>query len=69
MPIYQRAKDAGIFNSSEGALLGRVIDKLKNEQQSAECREALASRVIANYLAGIRDETELISASQLPLRR
>jgi hypothetical protein len=69
MPIYQRAKDAGIFSSSEVALLGRVFDKLKVEHQSAERREALASRLIANYQAGIRDEAELLSASKLPLGR
>ena len=69
MPIRQRAKEAGIFNSSEVALLGRVFDKLKNEQQTPERQEALASRVIANYLAGMRDEAELLSASQLPLGR
>ena len=69
MPIYQRAKEAGIFRSSEVALLGRVFDKLKDEHQSEARREALASRVIANYEAGIRDEAELLLASQLPLGR
>ncbi|MDG4876277.1 hypothetical protein P9273_14335 [Mesorhizobium sp. WSM4935] len=69
MPIYQRAKEAGIFSSSEVALLGRVFDKLKDERQSLERREALASRLLANYLAGIRDETELLSVSKLPLGR
>ena len=69
MPIYQRARDAGVFNPSEVALLGRVFDKLKNEHQSPERREALASRLLANYLAGIRDEAELLSVSKLPLGR
>jgi hypothetical protein len=69
VPIYQRAKEAGIFSSSEVALLGRVFDKLKDERQSLERREALASRLLANYLAGIRDETELLSVSKLPLGR
>jgi hypothetical protein len=69
MPIHQRAREAGIFSSSEVALLGRVFDKLKDEHQSPERREALASRLLANYLAGIRDEAELLSTSKLPLGR
>ncbi|TGQ16510.1 MULTISPECIES: hypothetical protein [unclassified Mesorhizobium] len=69
MPIYQRAEESGIFSSSEVALLGRVFDKLKDEHQSPERREALASRLLANYLAGITDEAELLSVSKLPLGR
>lgn len=69
MPIDQRAREAGIFNPSDVALLGRVFDKLKDEDQSLEGREALASRLLANYLAGITDEAELLSLSKLPLGR
>jgi hypothetical protein len=69
MPIYRKAQDAGVFSSSEVALLGRVFDRLKIELQSKERREALASRIIANYMAGITDEDELVSASKLPLGR
>jgi hypothetical protein len=69
MPIHQRAREAGIFSASEVALLGRVFDKLKDEHQSPDQREALASRLLANYLAGIRDEGELLSVSKLPLGR
>jgi hypothetical protein len=69
MPIQQRAKEAGIFSSSDLALLGRVFDKLKNEHLSQERLEALASRVLANYQAGITDEDELLAASKLPLGR
>ncbi|CDX21329.1 conserved hypothetical protein [Mesorhizobium plurifarium] len=69
MPIYKQAKEAGIFSSSDVALLGRVFDKLKSENQSPERREALASRLLANYLAGLRDENELLAASKLPLGR
>ncbi|CDX55846.1 conserved hypothetical protein [Mesorhizobium plurifarium] len=69
MPIHQKAKEAGIFNPSDIALLGRAFDKLKSEHQSQERREALASRLMANYLAGIRDENELLAASKLPLGR
>jgi hypothetical protein len=69
MPIYRKAKETGAFNSDELALLGRVFDRLKFEGQSQEQREALASRIIANYQAGIRDEEELVSISRLPLGR
>ncbi|CDX37781.1 conserved hypothetical protein [Mesorhizobium sp. ORS 3359] len=69
MPIYKKAKEAGVFSSSDIALLGRVFDKLKNEHQSPERREALASRLMANYLAGLRDEDELLAVSKLPLGR
>ncbi|CDX11963.1 conserved hypothetical protein [Mesorhizobium plurifarium] len=69
MPIFARAREAGIFSSSEVALLARVFDRLKDEHQSPERREALASRVLANYLAGIRDEAELLSVSKRPLGR
>lgn len=41
MPIYKRAEEAGIFSSSDIALLRRVFDKLKSEHQSRERREAL----------------------------
>ncbi|MER8884796.1 hypothetical protein [Mesorhizobium sp. M0816] len=51
------------------ALLGRVFEGLKVDAQSEHQREALASRIIANYMAGIQDEEELISASKLPLGR
>lgn len=69
MPIYRKAEEAGVFGSSEVALLGRVFERLKIDGQSLERREALASRVIANYQAGITDEEELVSASKLPLGR
>lgn len=67
MSIYPKAKEAGVFDSSEVALLGRAFEKLKTEGQSPERREALASRIIANYQRGIRDEEELVSTSKLPL--
>jgi hypothetical protein len=69
MPIHRGAKEAGIFNPPDVALLGRVFDKLKDENQTSDRREALASRLLANYLAGIRDEAELLSVSKLPLGR
>lgn len=69
MPIRRKAEEAGVFNPSEVALLGRVFDRLKFEGQSEHQREALASRIIANFEAGISDEDELASASKLPLGR
>jgi hypothetical protein len=69
MPIQQIARDAGIFSPADVAFLGRVFDKLKDEQQSPDQCEALASRLLANFLAGIRDEAELLSVSKLPLGR
>ncbi|TIN38844.1 MAG: hypothetical protein E5Y10_25010 [Mesorhizobium sp.] len=69
MPVYRKAKEAGVFNPSDVALLGRVFDRLKIEGQSEQRREALASRIIANYLAGVTDEDELVSVPKLPLGR
>ncbi|MBZ9965856.1 hypothetical protein [Mesorhizobium sp. BR1-1-2] len=69
MPIYQKAEDAGVFDPSEVALLGRVFDRLNIARQSPQQREALASRIVANYMAGLRDEEELVEASRLPLGR
>ncbi|WP_348640499.1 hypothetical protein [Mesorhizobium sp. B1-1-2] len=69
MPIRQKAQEAGVFDSSEVALLGRVFDRLKLDARSAQQREAISSRIIANYMAGIRDEDELVSASRQPLGR
>nr|WP_244439960.1 hypothetical protein [Mesorhizobium metallidurans] len=64
-----KAEEAAIFNPSQVALLGRVFDRLKIEGQSEQRREALASRIIANFWAGITDEDELVLASKLPLGR
>lgn len=58
MPIRQKAREAGVFSSSEVALLGRVFDRLQVEGQSPQRREALASRILANYEAGITDEED-----------
>ncbi len=57
-----KAKEFGIFSASEVATLGRVFDRLKREGASEHLREALASRILANYTAGITDEDELVSA-------
>ncbi|WP_024927381.1 MULTISPECIES: hypothetical protein [unclassified Mesorhizobium] len=69
MPIRRKATDAGIFDASELALLGRVFEQLKLDSQSPDAREAIASRIIANYMAGVTDEAELVSLSKQPLGR
>ena len=69
MPIGRKAAEAGIFEPSELALLGRVFEQLKLDTQSTDAREKLASRIIANYMAGVTDETELVSLSRQPLGR
>jgi hypothetical protein len=69
MPIHQRAEDAGIFDPAELALLARVYDRLRYDEQTADQRQVLASRIIANFMAGITDENELVSLSRLPLGR
>ncbi|TIL35764.1 MAG: hypothetical protein E5Y83_00655 [Mesorhizobium sp.] len=64
-----KSQGAGIFDPSELALLARAFEQLKLEGQSTGQREALASRIIANHMAGVTDETELISLSRQPLGR
>ncbi|MBZ9810276.1 hypothetical protein LB542_15595 [Mesorhizobium sp. BR1-1-9] len=69
MPIQRKAAEAGIFDESELALLGRVFDELKLHNPSPDERDSIASRIIANYMAGVVDEAELISLSKQPLGR
>ncbi|RWN25253.1 hypothetical protein [Mesorhizobium sp.] len=69
MQVLRRAEEAGVFDPSELAILGRVFNRLKVDGQSAHQRETLASRIIANYMAGVVDEEELLSASRQPLGR
>ena len=69
MPIRRKATEAGILQPPELELLGRVFEQLKLDGQSPEAREALASRIIANYMAGVADEAELVTLSRQPLGR
>ncbi|QKC83467.1 hypothetical protein [Mesorhizobium sp. NZP2077] len=69
MPIRRKAVDAGIFDPEELALLGRVFAQMKTRNQSADSQSRMASRIIANYMAGVVDESELITLSRLPLGR
>ena len=69
MPIRRKAVDAGIFDPDELALLGRVFARLKTPDQSADSQSRLAARIIANFMAGVIDEAELITLSRQPLGR
>ncbi|CCV15470.1 conserved hypothetical protein [Mesorhizobium sp. STM 4661] len=69
MPLLHKTRDCCVYEPSELELLGRVFNRLKKDGQSPEQREILASRILANYSAGITDEEELVSASRLPLGR
>lgn len=59
----------GAFQPSELDLLERVLKKLGTEGLSQDVRQTTAQRVMANYMAGVTDEDELVSISKLPLGR
>jgi hypothetical protein len=63
------AAQAGIFRPSEMKLLELVFKQLRVNDQSPEARDHLASRIIANFMAGVRDESELMALSKQPLGR
>jgi dGTP triphosphohydrolase len=69
MPIRRQARGSGILLPAELSLLERVFEQLKLDGQTEEARDAIASRVIANYMAGMTDEAELVSLSRQPLGR
>lgn len=69
MPIRRKAEDSGVFDPTEMALLNRVFNRLKIEGQSEHQRETIASRILANYMAGVVDEDELVSLSRQALGR
>jgi hypothetical protein len=70
MPI-KRAIDrtGGVFTPDELQLLQRVFNQLSNPADTDDVRDGLASRIIANFQAGIRDEKELMSLSRQALGR
>ncbi|AZO08888.1 MULTISPECIES: hypothetical protein [unclassified Mesorhizobium] len=57
------------FTPAETAMLGRVFESGRVEGETEQQKEARASRIIANYMAGITDEAELIELSRRPLGR
>jgi hypothetical protein len=69
MPILPLADKQGIYRPEELDLLARVFSRLVNPKDGPEARERLASRVIGNFLAGIRDEEELATLSKQPFGR
>ena len=69
MPINRKINEGSILTPSEVGLLARVFEQAKKDVDSEARREALASRIIANYLAGITDEAELLALSRRPLGR
>lgn len=67
MPISRLSK--GAFTPEEVSFLSRVLQLSAGANETEEQRERRALRVIANYIAGIRDERELIELSRRPLGR
>lgn len=59
----------GVFGPEELALFNRVLKTLESDYLDKASRSSMAQRVMANYMAGIRDETELVEASRQPLGR
>ena len=57
------------FTPAETAMLGRVFESGRVDGETEQQKEARASRIIANYMAGIKDEAELIELSRRPLGR
>lgn len=70
MPI-NRAIDqtGGLFTPEDLGLLQRVFEIASNPGDDNEQRDRCASRIVANFQAGIRDENELVGLSRQPLRR
>lgn len=64
--MHTHDKHDGAFRPSEVDLLARVLDKLNVKDMDEAKREALAQGVMANYMAGITDEDDLISLSRQP---
>ena len=57
------------FTPKETAMLARVYENGAVEGETDGQKEARASRIIADYMAGITDEAELIELSRRPLGR
>jgi hypothetical protein len=57
------------FTPDETAMFGRVFESGRVADETEEQKEARASRIIANYMAGITDEAELVELSRKPLGR
>jgi hypothetical protein len=69
MPAQARHHEGGTFEPSELDLFGRVLKRLRSHELTEDQRQDLAQRVMANYMAGIIDEDELVELSRRPLGR
>jgi hypothetical protein len=62
-------RHGGVFGPTELDLFERVLAKLGWDKLGEPTRSSMAQRVMANYMAGIKDESELVETSRLPLGR
>jgi hypothetical protein len=69
MPARSANEHDGMFKPAELALFDRVLGKLERPDFSDAEKRALASRVIASYMAGIKSEDDLLSVAKQPLGR
>jgi len=69
VPIRQKLEDAAVLLPDEVDLLMKVFAATEVDGETDDDREKRASRIIANYQLGIRDEKELIDLSRRPLGR
>jgi hypothetical protein len=69
MPWQTKAHQEGILDPTDLGLLGRVFAATSSPEEDDHDREVRASRIIAYFQAGIRDEDELNTLARLPLGR
>lgn len=71
MPMRKLLGEAAVFQPEEIDFLTKVFDATMFDGEDEAERENRASRIIANYQIGIRDEAELIelSTASRPLKR
>ena len=69
MPVNKKASEFGTFDAKEIAMFWRIFDATKVDGETELDAEHRASRIIANYTAGIVDEAELAEMSRKPFGR
>jgi hypothetical protein len=69
MSAQQSKNHRGAFGPAELVMFAKVLDRLDIKDLGESDRQAMAQRVIANYMAGIKDEDELVELSRRPLGR
>ena len=70
MPLRRKAQEAGIvLLPADLELLARVFEGTVIPGEEEGAREQRASRILAYYQMGIRDETELRTLARQPLGR